>query len=134
MANEQEWRKLPLLRNDHLIFIDTSAKPRPGEILPCLICTKPMLIRPYTGTPDQICSQCWRTYADCAVVVCNICQVTIARLAPHITESGFYVRPRGVLHVTSCNVCAPGKNDSTILEIEAWNKALRPRSTIVKLG
>jgi len=131
-----EWRNLPELRNDSLIFEDTSGAPVPGNIAPCLLCEKPFIVRPYVGAPDQICASCWETYKDAARVVCWKCrpQATICRLMPKMLDNGFYIRPRMVLHSTACNVCEPGLKKSTIIEIDEWMKHMRPAKIIIPFG
>lgn len=136
----EDWRKLPSLRNDALIFEDTSGMPMPNTIVPCLLCTKPFLVRPYSGEPDQVCPACWDTYKDAARVVCAGCKIkfghsaTICRLVPKMLDNGFYIRPRMVLHSTACNVCQEGLKRSTIIEIDAWMKYMRPGKIIVPFG
>lgn len=132
----EDWRKLPVLRNDSLIFEDTSGAPAPNTIVPCLICTKPFWMREYVGAPDQVCPECWETYKDAARVVCWNCrpQVTICRLIPKMMDNGFYIRPRMILHSTACNVCEPGLKRSTIIEIDEWMKHVRPGKIIVPFG
>jgi len=127
----QDWTKLPVLRNDKLLWEDTESSPLPGTIVPCLLCMKPFLMRPFVGAPDQICPECWETYKDAAKVVCWKCRVTICRLVPKILDNGFYIRPRAVYHSDSCNVCKPGLTKSIIVEIDQWEKHLRPKKIIM---
>lgn len=135
-----EWRRLSVLRNDSLIFEDTSGLPIPGTIVPCLACTKPFMMRPYVGDPDQLCPECWNTFKDAARVVCAGCKVkfgrhvTIGRAIPKLLDSGFYIRPRSVLHTTACNVCQPGLKRSTIIEIDEWMRHMRTKQIIVPFG
>jgi len=125
------WQTLPVLRNDKLLFQDTSGKPLPGSIVPCLLCAKPFLMRPYIGEPDQICPECWRTYEEAARVVCINCRVTICRLVPKVLDNGYYIKPRTVLHSSACNVCKPGLQLSHITEITEWEKRMRPKKIII---
>ena len=126
-----DWRDLPELRNDPLLFQDTGARPLPGTIVPCLLCEKPFLMRMYTGDPDQICPECWDTYKESARVICWKCKVTICRLVPKILDNGFYIRPKSVLHSSACNVCQPGLKQSIIIEIDTWQKHVRPGKIIM---
>ena len=134
----KNWRSLPNLRQDSLVLQDTSGVPKSGDIVPCLLCTKPFQIRLSLGRVDQVCPDCWQTYLDCAVVVCRTCRVTIGRTVPKMLDSGFYVRPRMVLHINKCNICDPGLDTSVIIEIDEWMKSMRPKkliaipSTIIK--
>ncbi len=131
MADDTDWRKLPVLRNDKLLFEDTESKPLPGAIVPCLMCTRPFLMGPFIGEPDQVCPECYKTYGDTAKVICARCRVTICRLVPKVLDSGFYIRPRAVLHSNACNVCKPGLKESYIVEISEWQKHVRPNKIIV---
>ena len=126
-----DWQKLPVLRNDRLIFEDTSGPPKPHTIVSCLLCTKPFLMLPFIGTPDQICPECEKTYREAARVICWRCKITICRLVPKVLENGFYIRPRSVLHSDCCNVCKPGLKESSIVEIEEWQRTLRPNKIII---
>jgi len=126
-----DWKKLPILRQDKLLFQDTGGKPVPNTIVPCLLCGKPFLMPLYRGEPDQICPECWTTYQDAARVICINCKVTICRLVPKVLDNGFYIRPRSVLHSSACNICQPGLKQSIILEIDVWEKQVRPRKIII---
>ena len=127
-----EWAKLPILkRNENLLFIDTSGYPLPGKIVPCLLCGDPFLMRKYMGTPDQICERCHKTYDECAIVICRQCNVTICRLIPTVIDTGYYIRPRSVLHSDKCNICSPGLTQSTIEEIDEWERMCRPKKVII---
>lgn len=128
---DQSWRKLPELRNDKLLFVDTSGYPLPGKIVPCLLCTKPFLMRMYTGHPDQICGECLSTYNDCAIVRCQNCHVVICRLVPKVLDSGFVIRPQAVLHSDCCNICNPGLAESHVVEITEWMRLVRPHKIIL---
>lgn len=94
--------------------------PKPGTLLPCLMCGKPFIMRLYTGVPDQVCPECWKTYRDCASLVCVNCKVTVAKVKPGISETGFYVRPQSVLHIDRCNICDPNVKESIIIEVDEW--------------
>ena len=122
---------LPVIPGMELLFVDTTGYPLPGKIVPCLLCTKPFLMRPYSGEPDQVCGECWKDYKDAARIVCAKCHVTICRAVPKVLDSGYYIKPRSVLHVDACNVCKPGLTKSTILEIDAWEQHVRPRKIII---
>lgn len=125
------FRGMPELHDDSLLWQDTSGYPLPGTIVPCLLCTKPFLMRPYSGSPDQICTECWKTYQDAAKVICIKCQVVICRIVPKVLDSGFYVRPRGIYHSDACNVCRPGLSESKIIEVTEWERTLRPKKIIL---
>ena len=47
---------------DLMLSCDTSKHPLAGEVVPCLMCAKPLLMRPYSGVPDQICPECTNLY------------------------------------------------------------------------
>ena len=134
-----DWQKLPVLRNDRLLFEDTSGPPKAHSIVPCLLCTKPFLMLPFIGVPDQICPECETTYKDTARVVCNggtgnrriHDPVTICRLVPKVLDNGFYIRPGSVLHSSACNVCQPGLTESSILEIAEWQRTLRSNKVVI---
>ena len=127
----EDWRKLPELRNDKLLLsVDTSGYPLPGKIVPCLLCTKPFLMRTYVGCPDQICGECLKSYDECAIVRCQQCRVVICRLVPKVLDCGFYIRPQAVLHSDSCNICRPGLTESHINEITEWMRMVRPHKII----
>lgn len=132
MTLETEWSKLPRLREDRLIFEDTSGAPIPGTIVPCLLCTKPFLMPQYIGADvDQICGECFKTYMDAARVVCWKCKITVCRLVPKLLDNGYYIQPRTVLHTSACNICKPGLKTSDIIEITEWMKCTRERKIIV---
>jgi hypothetical protein len=124
---------LPLLRQDRLIWQDTSRAPTSGGIYPCLLCEKPFVMGVFLGEPDQICEECASTYRDAARVICNKCRITIGRVVSKILDNGFYIRPRTVLHSNYCNVCRPGLNASTIMEIDEWQKNVRPNKIFVPM-
>lgn len=127
----EKWQTLPNLRDDELIFQETDGIPAPGTIVPCLLCAKPFMMPMFVGIPDQLCPECRKTYYDAAKVICVTCKVTICRLMPKVLDSGFYIRPRSVLHSSACNVCCPGLKMSTILEIDDWQKNVRPGKIIL---
>jgi len=114
-----------------LALIDTTGRPLPGTIVPCLMCAKPFLMRKYSGIPDQVCPECYDTYGECASVVCSRCRVVIAKVEPKVLPNGFYVRPRAVLHVDKCNVCDPEIVTSTVLEIARHDEACGTKPAIV---
>ena len=107
--------KLPTL--DQLRLMDTSGYPTAGKITVCLLCAKPFLMRIYSGYPDQVCPDCYETYKDCASVLCNQCKVTVAKVRPSILPSGFYVRPRSVMHIPFCAICRPPPGDTKVGEL-----------------
>jgi hypothetical protein len=117
------WAGIPSI--DELVLkCDTSQYPIAGQIVPCLMCAKPILMRPYSGVPDQICPDCMSTYNECAKLVCFKCRVVVARVQPGVTDSGYYVRKRSILHIDQCNVCCTGDLlFSTVIEIDQWEKA-----------
>ena len=120
---------------DRLWLTDSSAPPRPGTIVPCLVCGKPMLMPYYSGTPDQVCPECFDTYRECARLVCSVCNVVVARVKPGITDTGFYVRPRASLHIDNCAVCRPGIVTSVIFELDAWYRQIgKNRKLILPAG
>ena len=126
-----DWNSLPVLRNDALLWEDTSGSPLPGKIVPCLLCMKPYLMRPFVGVPDQVCPECWETYKDAAKVICWKCRVVICRLVPKVLDNGFYLRPRAVYHADACNICKPEIKKSIIIEIDEWEKHIRPKKLIL---
>ena len=104
----------------------------PGNIVPCLMCGKPYLMPYFIGTPDQLCGECMKTYADTAKVICRKCKAVICRLKPKMLASGFYIRPHSLLHVEACGICRPGLKESAIEEIEEWERE-RVRGRIILL-
>lgn len=118
------WDGIPSI-DELVLHADTSQKPIPGEIVPCLMCAKPLIMRPYVGVPDQICPECLETYNECAKLVCQRCGVVVARVKPSVTDSGYRVRKRAILHIDFCNVCFQGEEllYSTVIEIDQWEKA-----------
>lgn len=129
ILTDPKWGNMPTL--ERLKLMNTSEAPKPGTIVPCLLCGKPFLMRPYSGYPDQSCSDCYKTYSECARIVCNVCGVTIAKVKPQITDSGYYIKPRSVLHSDCCNICNPGLHKSTIIEIQRWERSVRPKKIII---
>lgn len=123
--------KLPLLRDDALLWIDTSGYPLPGKIVPCLLCGKPFIMRKFIGEPDQICPECAKTYKDAATVVCVNCNVSICKLKPSVLDNGFVIKSRAVLHSNACNICKPGLRESRIVEVDQWEKFLRPHKPTI---
>lgn len=122
---------LPVLTNGAIRFSKVSPDPAlPGNIVPCLMCGKPYLMPYFVGTPDQLCGECIKTYADTAKVICRKCKAVICRLKPKMLASGFYIRPHGILHVEACGICRPGLRESSIQEIEEWERA-RGRGRII---
>lgn len=128
-----DWRKLPVLKDNRLLFVDTTGYPLPGRIVPCLLCTKPFIMRPFTGEPDQICEECSKVYHDCAVVRCSGCKhhPVICRVLPKVMDNGYVIRPMAVLHTDACNVCKPGLRESTITEINRWERTIRKGKPII---
>jgi len=131
-----DWKDLPVL-DKKLLFVDTTSYPFPGKIVPCLLCAKPFIMRPFIGEPDQVCEECADVYKDCAIVRCAGCKhhPVICRLAPKVLDSGYVIRPNDVLHTDACNVCKPGLKESAIVEIRAWERHVRQgKPTIIVPG
>jgi hypothetical protein len=126
----ESWGKIPKI--DGVIFEEAQRPeyPLPGKIVGCLMCEKPFLMRPYFGFPDQVCPDCFNTYLDCAKIVCQKCDVVIAKVQPDVLDSGFHIRSRSVLHSNKCNVCSPGLKKSLIVEIDRWERRMG-RKTII---
>lgn len=125
------YEDLPVLTNGAIRFSKVRPDPAlPGNIVPCLMCGKPYLMPYFVGTPDQLCGECMKTYADTAKVICRKCKAVICRLKPKMLASGFYIRPHGILHVEACGICRPGLRESAIQEIEEWERA-RGRGRII---
>jgi hypothetical protein len=119
---------------DSLFMLDTSKKPRPGQIVPCLMCKKPMIAPMYVGeAPDQICHECADTYRETAKLVCGRCGVVIGRVLPGPMECGYVVKKREVLHTDTCGTCSPGKLISVVREVVEWIKHHRPNKAIVTM-
>lgn len=127
-----KWEDLPLIQHK-LLFSDTASIPKPYAIVPCLLCTKPFQMLPFIGQPDQVCPECFYTYRDAAKLVCAKCekQPVIGRLKPKQLDNGFYIKPKSTLHSDKCNVCCPGLVESTIVEIEEWERKIRPKKIII---
>ena len=124
-------------QSNKLLFVDTTGYPSPGKIVPCLLCTKPFIMRPFIGEPDQVCEECSVVYKDCAIVRCAGCahHPVICRVLPKVMDNGYIIRPRAVLHTDACNVCRPGLKESTITEINNWERTIRRgRPTIIVPG
>jgi len=111
-----DWGKIPAL--DQLKFTDTSVFPQAGAIVLCLMCGKPMLMRRYSGFPDQVCPECFVTYRDCASLICRKCNVVVAKVHPKVLDNGFYVRPRSILHIDHCNICRRPPIDEKAAEFD----------------
>ena len=114
-----------------IIFESTEGPPVPGTEVPCLMCEKKFVMPVYSGEPDQICGECWNTYMDLARIICSRCRITICRHEPCKLDNGFEILPRAILHSDCCNVCRPGLETCTILEIEHWLKVVRPKKLIL---
>lgn len=129
-----KYEDLPILTNNKILFKKVHADPAlPGNIVPCLMCGKPFIMPVFIGTPDQLCGECLKTYADTAKVICSRCKVVVCRLAPKMLANGFYIRPHGILHIDACGVCRPGIRESVIQEIDQWEKT-RNRGRIILTG
>jgi hypothetical protein len=137
------WGKIPSL--DKLKLTDNTEYPLPGTIVLCLMCGDPFLMRQYSGYPDQVCPSCYDTYKDCCSIICRKCGVVVAKVQPKVMESGFYVRPRSVLHIDLCNVCRGpvdaghkiGEVDhiSCILEMQEYERQIGgTKKIIVTMG
>ena len=125
---------LPRLTNNKILFKKVHADPAlPGNIVQCLMCGKPFLMPYFIGTPDQLCGECMKTYADTAKVICSKCKVVVCRLMPKMLSNGFYIRPHGILHIDMCGVCNPGIKESVIREIDQWDR-MRGRGRIILPG
>ena len=113
---------------------DNSALPKAGTLLSCLMCGKPFLMQIYAGVPDQICPECYVTYRDCASLCCVKCRVVVAKVKPGVGETGFYTRPRTVLHIDRCNICDPDVTESVIIEVDEWYRRVgKDRKLILPL-
>ena len=125
---------LPRLTNNKILFKKVHADPAlPGNIVQCLMCGKPFLMPYFIGTPDQLCGECMKTYADTAKVICSKCKVVVCRLMPKMLSNGFYIRPHGIPHIDMCGVCNPGIKESVIREIDQWDR-MRGRGRIILPG
>lgn len=139
MSDSASSARFQQLHENRLSFEDTSSTPRVHSIVPCLLCTKPFLMLPFMGIPDQVCPECEKTYLDTARVICRggvdgrriHDPVTICRLVPKVLDNGFYIRPRSVLTSSACNICSPGLKSSTLLEITEWERVVRPKKIVV---
>lgn len=131
---DPEASQLPRGRTDALLWQDTSRVPKAGEIVPCLLCHKPMIMPIHIGKPpDQICPECQGTYRELATLVCGRCNTTIARIIPKKLDNGYIVKRREVLHTDTCGCCAPHKKISYIKEIAHWERTARPGKPIVTM-
>jgi len=131
------WQGLPSIMDVEVSQGSGSQKPLPGQILPCMLCKKPFLMRKYLGPPDQICSECFKTYADAAKIVCVKCKAVIARVKPEVLDSGFYIRPKAVLHTDKCGMCYVGTEErwtSTVIEVAEWETRIGRRKTTIFLA
>ena len=125
---------LPVLTNNKILFKKVQQDPAlPGNIVPCLMCGKPYLMPHFLGTPDQLCGECMKTYADTAKVICRTCKAVVCRLTPKMLANGFYIRPHGILHIGACGICRPGLTESTIQEINEWERT-RNRGKVILTG
>lgn len=122
---------VPRLSNNSILFKKVKADPAlPGNIVPCLMCGKPFIMPPFIGTPDQLCGECLKTYADTAKVICSTCKAVVCRLTPKLLPSGYYIRPHSILHIKGCGVCNPGTTSSVITEIDEWER-MKGRGRII---
>lgn len=106
---------------------DGTAVVTPGAVYGCTMCGKPYLQGFFSGYHDPVCPVCDDTHKDCARIACVKCKVVVCRVDPSLTDSGYYVKPRELLHIDRCNHCYKPKNTeerwtSVVLEIDAWEK------------
>ncbi len=134
MANLDYWRSLPELRNDSLLFWDASRNPAAGDMVPCMICEKPMLMPPYHGAANQVCPECAKDYSELPAVICLNCAAVVGRVVPKRLDNGFEIKRGVTLHCDACNVCKPGIEQSSIIEIERWEKNVRDPKVILTPG
>lgn len=73
---------------------------------------------------DKLCDECRKTYMDCAKIYCLVCNKIVGRVEPKVTENGFYVKPRAILHVRHCPDCDPLAGSAEIVEIEEYLQKL----------
>jgi hypothetical protein len=85
----------------------------------------------FVGEPDQTCPDCQKTYGDTAKVICSKCRITIGRVVAKVLDNGYYIRPKAVLHSDCCNICKPGVVESTIVEVDNWQRTIRPQKIII---
>ena len=133
MNNYELLSRLPKLDKNQIRFpdFDTTKMPLPNGAAWCLLCVKPFTMPPFKAIPDQLCEECKKVYSDTARVACLKCRVVIFRIKPGVIDSGYYIRPRSLLHVNECNVCHPGLAVSTIVEIDEWERIARPKKVIL---
>jgi hypothetical protein len=120
--------------NEHRPDITDMARCKdPDGMVRCLLCAK--LYPAVMGQlqTDQICSECRKDHRDSAKLVCAKCHITLARLIPCITDTGFIIRPNMVLHSSACNICEPQIKVSKAIEIELWEKTHKKRKTFVPM-
>lgn len=109
-------------------------KPLPGTVLPCALCQAPFLMRPYHGTPDPVCPNCIKDHRESAKIKCMVCDVVVARVYPEVLESGYEIKKAAVLHTNKCGFCQPGLTESTVIEVEQWEKHIgHKKKTVVPL-
>jgi hypothetical protein len=109
-------------------------RPLPGSILPCALCTKAFLMRPYFGTPDPVCPECIKDHRESAKIKCLKCDVVVARVSPEVLESGYEIGKSAVLHTDKCGFCQPGLKESVVIEVTEWEKHVGyKKKTIVSL-
>jgi len=134
MADEL-FNKLRTMKNWKEFQMDLKQyRPLPGTVLPCALCKKPFLMRPYVGTPDPVCPECVTAHRDAAKIECVNCKVVVARVYPETLESGYEIRKRAILHTTKCGFCSPGLTESIVIEVSEWERHVGYRKkTIVAL-
>ena len=124
----------PRVPFEHLYhYYDTSNRPIPGQVVPCLLCKKPFLMRWYIGTPDQLCPECHKAHDQSAKIVCIQCNMVIARIYPEILDSGFKIQSRSTLHCDKCIICDPDVEYSRILEIDRYERLVGRQKTIISI-
>ena len=97
-------------------------RPMPGSILPCALCSAPFMMLPYSGTPDPVCPACMKEHRESARIECVGCKVVVARVYPETLESGYEIKKKAILHTNKCGFCSPGLAESTVIEIDMWEK------------
>lgn len=138
-----DWAKRPAIRvDDPLVLMDTETKPAIGTEAPCLLCTKMFEARPSIGDADQVCEECYKTYDDCAVILCEKCNRVQSRLKPGPQTDGYIVQKRQLLHLYDCPACCAGNavlspegyEIHLIREIDEWHKHVRDKKIIVPVS
>lgn len=135
----EEWKKLPSVREtDPTLFMDTVKDPEPYTEAVCLLCTKKFEMLPSSGQPDPVCPECWRTYHECAIVICRGCRTIIGKITPKVLENGYIVQKRQLLHTKVCFNCAvlateQGYPKTEIVEIKEWEERQRPTKLILPM-